>query len=46
MRDRWRATTITQVEVEQRVRAWIAHASFADTFRLRHDLQASLVASN
>ena len=36
MRDRWRHGTVTQVEVEQRVRAWIAHAEHAQTWRLRH----------
>ena len=36
MRDRWRHGTVTQTEVEQRVRAWIAHAEHAQTWRLRH----------
>ncbi len=36
MRDRWRAGTIEPVEVRQRVQAWIGHAAFADTWRLRH----------
>ena len=36
LRDRWRHGTVTQVEVEQRVRAWIAHAEHAQTWRLRH----------
>jgi len=36
LRDRWRAGTITFAEVEQRVQAWIGHAGFADTWRLRH----------
>ena len=35
LRDRWRHGTVTQVEVEQRVRAWIAHAEHAQTWRLR-----------
>ena len=35
MRDRWRAGTVTREEVEQRVRAWVAHAAHADTWRLR-----------
>lgn len=35
LRDRWRAGTITQQQVEQRVGAWIAHAAHADTWRLR-----------
>ena len=34
-RDRWRAGTVTREEVEQRVRAWVAHAAHADTWRLR-----------
>jgi hypothetical protein len=36
LRDRWRAGTVTMAEVEPRVRAWIAHAAQADTWRLRH----------
>ncbi len=36
MRDRWRARTIELSEVTPRVQAWIGHASFADTWRLRH----------
>ena len=35
LRDRWRAGTVTRGEVEQRVRAWVAHAAHADTWRLR-----------
>ncbi len=35
LRDRWRAGTVTRSEVEQRVRAWVAHAAHADTWRLR-----------
>jgi retron-type reverse transcriptase len=35
MRDQWRAGTIARPAVEQRVRAWIAHAEHADTWRLR-----------
>ena len=35
LRDRWRAGTVTRREVEQRVRAWVAHAAHADTWRLR-----------
>jgi RNA-directed DNA polymerase len=38
LRDRWRAGTVAWPEVEQRVQAWIAHAAFADTWRLRHSL--------
>ncbi len=36
LRDRWRAGSIAREEVEARVRAWIAHASHANTWRLRH----------
>ena len=35
LRDRWRAGTVTRGEVEQRVRAWVAHAAHADTWRPR-----------
>jgi len=35
LRDRWRAGTINGMEVAQQVNAWIAHASHADTWRLR-----------
>jgi len=35
MRDRYRSGTIAMDAVEQRVRAWIGHAAFADTWRLR-----------
>lgn len=38
LRDRWRAGTITLDEVQPRVQAWIGHAAFADTWRLRHAL--------
>jgi retron-type reverse transcriptase len=38
LRDRWRAETVTRSEAEARIRAWIAHASHADTFRLRRAL--------
>ena len=31
LRYRWRAGTVTRGEVEQRVRAWVAHAAHADT---------------
>lgn len=31
LRDRWRAGTVNEEEVRQRVSAWIAHAEFADT---------------
>ena len=36
LRDRWRAGTVEESEVQQRVTAWVAHASHADTWRLRH----------
>jgi RNA-directed DNA polymerase len=36
LRDRWRAGSVTDDEVKQRVRSWIAHAAHADTWRLRH----------
>ena len=35
LRDRWRAGTVERAEVIQRVRAWVAHAEHADTWRLR-----------
>jgi len=38
LRDRWRAGTVTQAELDARIGAWIAHASHADTFRLRRSL--------
>ena len=36
LRDRWRAGTVTPDEVDAKVRAWIAHARHARTWRLRH----------
>ena len=36
LRDQWRAGTVDIEEVDARVRAWIAHAEHADTWRLRH----------
>ncbi len=36
LRDRWRAGAVTPDEVDAKVRAWIAHASHADTWRLRY----------
>ena len=36
LRDRWRAGTIEFDDVDAHVRAWIAHAENADTWRLRH----------
>jgi RNA-directed DNA polymerase len=38
LRDRWRAGTVTRVDVEARIGAWIAHANHADTFWLRQAL--------
>ena len=36
LRDQWRAGSIDFEDVDARVRAWIAHAEHADTWRLRH----------
>jgi retron-type reverse transcriptase len=36
LRDRWRAGSIDRGGVDARIRAWSAHASHADTWRLRH----------
>ncbi len=36
LRQRWRAGTVTQADVQQRVQAWVAHARHANTWRLRH----------
>jgi len=38
LRDRWRAGTVTAAQVGARVDAWVAHASHANTWRLRHAL--------
>jgi RNA-directed DNA polymerase len=38
MRDQWRAGTIGPGDIEPRVRAWIAHAENAQTWRLRHTI--------
>jgi retron-type reverse transcriptase len=38
LRDRWRAGTIGFGDVEPRVRAWIAHAGNAQTWRLRQSI--------
>ena len=35
LRDRWRAGRVEKEEIIQRVRAWVAHAEHADTWRLR-----------
>jgi hypothetical protein len=36
LRDRWRAGKADPAEVKLRISAWIAHAAWADTWRLRH----------
>ncbi len=36
LRDQWRTGTIGFEDVDARIRAWIAHAEHADTWRLRH----------
>ena len=38
LRDRWLHGTVTRPQVEQRVRAWIAHAEHAQTWRLRQSI--------
>jgi len=38
LRDRWRAGTLDQAQIKERVGAWIAHAENADTWRLRQEL--------
>jgi retron-type reverse transcriptase len=38
LRDRIRAGSADEAEAERRIRAWIAHAAHADTWRLRHAL--------
>ena len=38
LRDRWRAGTVRPDEVDAKVRAWIAHAEHAQTWRLRHTI--------
>ncbi len=38
LRDRWRQGTVTEEEVWQRVRSWIAHAEHANTWRLRRSI--------
>ena len=35
LRDRWRAGRVEKEEIIQRVRAWVAHAEHANTWRLR-----------
>jgi RNA-directed DNA polymerase len=36
LRDQWRAGTVQPIDALPRIRAWIAHAANADTWRLRH----------
>ncbi len=36
LRDRWRAGSVQRNAIDNRVRAWIAHADHAKTWRLRH----------
>ena len=36
LRDRWRAGTVSEEEVRQRVGSWIAHAENTNSWRLRH----------
>ena len=38
LRDRWHAVRVEREEVIQHVRAWIAHAEHADTWRLRQSI--------
>lgn len=38
LKDRWRQGTVTRDEIERRIRAWIAHAEHAQTWRLRHSI--------
>ena len=38
LRDRWRSGTVEKEEIIQRVSSWVAHASHADTWRLRHTI--------
>ena len=40
LRDRWRQGAVTDGEVARRVRAWIAHAEHADSWRLRQAIFA------
>jgi retron-type reverse transcriptase len=40
LRDRWRAGTVAEAEVRQRVQAWIAHAGHAHTHGLRRAIFA------
>ena len=36
LRDRWLSGTVGLADIDARIRAWIAHAENADTWRLRH----------
>ncbi len=36
LRDRWRSGSASELQIQSRVRAWIAHAEHARTWRLRH----------
>jgi len=38
LRDKWRMGSIKFDEIDARVGAWIAHAEYADTWRLRHSI--------
>ncbi len=38
LRDGWRAGSVQRETVDSRVRAWIAHAEHARTWRLRHEI--------
>ena len=38
LRDRWREGAVSREDVERRIRAWIAHAEHADTWRLRRTI--------
>jgi len=40
LRDRWRAGAIEESEVRSRIGAWVAHASHADSWRLRQGMLA------
>lgn len=38
LRDRWRHGAVSERDVRSRVDAWVAHAAFADTWRLRQTI--------
>lgn len=40
LRDRWRNGTVAEEEVRARIQSWIAHASHADSWRLRNAMFA------